>query len=94
MSYSVGKAVRELNNKNDNISYLSGDDYFLQKFFIDSLEKTYSNEYKTRYFNFEEEMDVKIFFEEIVSNSYDTSLLHYPSKAEYGLETKVFSSIF
>ena len=41
MSYSVGKAVRELNNKNDNIYYLSGDDYFLQKFFITSLEKTY-----------------------------------------------------
>ena len=56
MSYSVGKAIRELNNKNDNIYYLSGDDYFLQKFFINSLEKTYSNEYKTRYFNFEEEI--------------------------------------
>ena len=52
MSYSVGKAIRELNNKNDNIYYLSGDDYFLQKFFINSLEKTYSNEYKTRYFNY------------------------------------------
>ena len=73
MSYSVGKAIRELNNKNDNIYYLSGDDYFLQKFFITSLEKTYSNEYKTRYFNFEEEMDVKIFFEEIVSNSLFSS---------------------
>ena len=65
MVYSVGKAIRALNKEIDNIYFLSGDDYFLQKFFIKNLNKKFDIEYTPRYFNFEEEQDLKLFLEEI-----------------------------
>ena len=65
MAYSVGKAIRQLNKEIDNIYFLSGDDYFLQKFFITNLNKKFQTGYSPRYFNFEEDEDVKIFLEEI-----------------------------
>ena len=69
MAYSVGNAVREVKKQTDNSYFLSGDDYFLQKFFITNLNKINNNEYNTRYLNFSEELDVKIFLEEITSIS-------------------------
>ena len=60
MVYSVGKAIRQLNKEIDNIYFLSGDDYFLQKFFITNLNKKFQTGYSPRYFNFEEDEDVKI----------------------------------
>ena len=65
MVYSVGKAIRELNKEIDNVYFLSGDDYFLQKFFISTLNKKFSMEHSPRYFNFEEDKDIKLFLEEI-----------------------------
>ena len=65
MVYSVGKAIRALNKEIDNIYFLSGDDYFLQNFFIKNLNKKFDIEYTPRYFNFEEERDLKLFLEEI-----------------------------
>ena len=65
MAYSVGKAIRQLSKEIDNIYFLSGDDYFLQKFFITNLNKKFQIEHSPRYFNFEEDEDVEIFLEEI-----------------------------
>ena len=65
MVYSVGKAIREVRKKIDSIYLLSGDDYFLQNFFIKNVNKAYDIQSKPRYFNFEEENDTKVFFEEI-----------------------------
>jgi len=65
MVYSVGKAIRELNKKIDNIYFLSGDDYFLQKFFINNLNEKFDIKNNPRYFNFEEDRDVGLFLEEI-----------------------------
>ena len=69
MAYSVGKAVREVKKKTDSSYFLSGNDYFLQNFFISNLNKINNFEYKIRYLNFEEELDIKIFLEEISSVS-------------------------
>ncbi|MBI45337.1 MAG: DNA polymerase III subunit delta [Candidatus Marinimicrobia bacterium] len=65
MVYSVGKAIRQLNKKIDNIYFLSGDDYFLQKFFINNLNKKFNFDSSPRYFNFEEEKDINVFLQEI-----------------------------
>ena len=58
MSYSVGKAIREINSNKISKSYLlSGDDCFLQDFFIKRL-KFKLNEYSNaKHLNFEEEND-------------------------------------
>ena len=69
MAYSVGKAVREIKKKTDYFYFLSGDDYFLQNFFISNLNKINNFEYKVRYLNFEEDLDVIFFLEEISSVS-------------------------
>ena len=69
MVYSVGKAIREIRKKVDSIYFLSGDDYFLQFFFIKSLEKHCNDDYELHYLNFEEEPDINIFFKEISSVS-------------------------
>ena len=37
MVYSVGKAIREIKPNSEKLYLLSGDDYFLQKFFISKL---------------------------------------------------------
>ncbi len=65
MVYSVGKAIRALNKQIDNIYFLSGNDYFLQNFFIENLNKKFHTKSKPRYFNFEEDVDVTLFLEEI-----------------------------
>ena len=65
MVYSVGKAIREVRKKIDSIYFLSGNDYFLQNFFIKNLNSAYNVQSKPRYFNFEEESDLKVFFEEV-----------------------------
>ena len=77
MVYSVGKAIRDIRKKVDSIYFLSGDDYFLQNFFIKSLEKQYNNDYELYYLNFEEESDIDIFFKEVSSTSLfsDKSIL-------------------
>ena len=69
MAYSVGKAVREIKKKTECFYFLSGDDYFLQNFFISNLNKINNFEYKIRYLNFEEDLDVKFFLEETSSVS-------------------------
>ena len=69
MVYSVGKAIREVKKKVDNVYFLSGDDYFLQNFFIKSLKKICNDDYELSYLNFEEESDRNIFFQEISSIS-------------------------
>ena len=95
MVYSVGKAIRQLNKVIDNIYFLSGDDYFLQKFFITNLNKKFQIEHSPRYFNFEEDEDVEIFLEEIsfdfsnnykVSNYYNLDKLNKTKKINYSLE--------
>ena len=77
MVYSVGKAIREIRKKIDNTYFLSGDDYFLQNFFIKSLDTHCNNDYSLHYLNFSEESDVNIFFKEISSVSLfsDKSIL-------------------
>ena len=77
MVYSVGKAIREIRKKVDNTYFLSGDDYFLQNFFIKSLDKHYNNDYSLHYLNFSEDSDVNVFFKEISSVSLfsDKSIL-------------------
>ena len=77
MVYSVGKAIREIREKVDNTYFLSGDDYFLQNFFIKSLDKHCNNDYNLHYLNFSEESDINIFFKEISSVSLfsDKSIL-------------------
>ena len=65
MVYSVGKAIRTLNKQIDNIYFLSGDDYFLQNFFIENLNEKVNTDGKPRHFNFEEDKDVILFLEEI-----------------------------
>ena len=82
MVYSVGKAIREIRKKVDSIYFLSGDDYFLQNFFIKSLEKKCNNDYELHYLNFEEEPDINIFFKEISSVSLfsDKNILIKPHK--------------
>ena len=77
MVYSVGKAIREIRKKVDNTYFLSGDDYFLQNFFIKSLDKHCNNDYNLHYLNFSEESDINIFFKEISSVSLfsDKSIL-------------------
>ena len=69
MVYSVGKAIREIRKKIDSTYFLSGDDYFLQKFFISSLKKNCNDDYELHYLNFSEESDINIFFKEISSVS-------------------------
>ena len=66
MSYSVGKAIREINSNKISKSYLlSGDDYFLQDFFIKRL-KFKLNEYSNaKHLNFEEENDRNILLNEL-----------------------------
>ena len=65
MAYSVGKAVREIKKKLDSSYFLSGDDYFLQNFFISNINKLNNFEYKIRYLNFGEELDINLFLQEI-----------------------------
>ena len=65
MVYSVGKAIRQLNREIDNVYFLSGDDYFLQSFFINNLNKKFDINDSPRYFNLEEDRDIKILLEEI-----------------------------
>jgi len=69
MVYSVGKAIRTIRKKVDNLYFLSGDDYFLQNFFIKSLKKYCNDDYELHYLNFEEEPDINIFFKETLSIS-------------------------
>ena len=66
MSISVGKAIRELNSNKISPSYfLSGNDYFLQKFFIKRLMMKFDNTLKPKYLNFTEEDDRKFLLGEI-----------------------------
>jgi len=69
MVYSVGKAIREIREKVDSTYFLSGDDYFLQNFFIKNLDKHCNNDYSLHYLNFSEESDINTFFKEISSVS-------------------------
>ena len=70
MSYSVGKAIRELNTGSIRNSYfLSGNDYFLQNFFIKRLKFKKGNNVNIKYLNFEEDIDKKILIDEIDSLS-------------------------
>ena len=66
MVYSVGKAIRQLNKGIDKIYFLSGDDYFLQRFFIKNLNKKFNIEQSPRQFNFEEDQDIKNFVATLV----------------------------
>ena len=66
MVYSVGKAIREINSKKINQSYfLSGNDSFLQNFFIKNLFNQVSNDTEIRYLNLEEDLDQKIILDEL-----------------------------
>ena len=66
MSYSVGKAIREINsNKISHSYFLSGDDYFLQNFFIKRLILKLNDISSPKYLNFEEETDQKLLLNEL-----------------------------
>ena len=66
MSYSVGKAIREINsNKISHSYFLSGNDYFLQNFFIKRLTLKLNDISSARYLNFEEETDQKLLLNEL-----------------------------
>ena len=74
MAYSVGKGIRLMKSNSDKLFLLSGDDYFLQNFFITKLNEFNKNNYKTKYLNLEEDNDIKILLNEIASTSL------FPSK--------------
>ena len=74
MVYSVGKGIRLMKSNSDKLFLLSGDDYFLQNFFITKLNEFNKNNYKTKYLNLEEDNDIKILLNEIASTSL------FPSK--------------
>jgi len=74
MAYSVGKGIRLMKNNSDKLFLLSGDDYFLQNFFISKLSEFNNNTFKTKYLNLEEENDINILLNEMVSTSL------FPSK--------------
>ena len=74
MAYSVGKGIRFMKSNSDKLFLLSGNDYFLQNFFISKLNEFNKNSYKIKYLNLEEDNDVKILLNEIVSTSL------FPSK--------------
>ena len=65
MVYSVGKAIREIKPNSEKLYLLSGDDYFLQKFFISKLNEINNNKYQLRYLNLDEEEDLNILIHEI-----------------------------
>ena len=66
MSYSVGKAIREINsNKISHSYFLSGNDYFLQNFFIKRLTLKLNDISSPKYLNFEEETDQKLLLNEL-----------------------------
>ena len=70
MVYSVGKAIREINSKKINHSYfLSGNDCFLQDFFIKNLFNKFSDNTQIRYLNLEEDNDQRIILDELSSLS-------------------------
>tara|TARA_Y100000590_G_scaffold20059_1_gene23436 strand:+ start:1173 stop:2159 length:987 start_codon:yes stop_codon:yes gene_type:complete len=74
MAYSVGKGIRLMKNNSDRLFLLSGDDYFLQTFFISKLSEYNNNNYKTTYLNLEEDSDIKVLLNEMCSTSL------FPSK--------------
>ncbi len=73
MADSVGKAIRGISKKINSNYFLSGDDYFLQSFFIKNLKTKCGNDYELSYLNFEEESDINFFLSEISSVSLFSS---------------------
>ena len=65
MVFSVGKAIRELNNKINHSYFLSGDDYFLQSFFIENLNKKFDKNIKPINLNLNEESDINLLLGEL-----------------------------
>jgi len=65
MVFSVGKAIRELNNKINHSYFLSGDDYFLQSFFIENLNKKFDENIKPINLNLNEESDINLLLGEL-----------------------------
>ena len=66
MSYSVGKAIREINsNKISHSYFLSGNDYFLQNFFIKRLTLKLNDISSPKYLNFDEENDRNLLLNEL-----------------------------
>ena len=68
MAYSVGKGIRLMKNDLSKLYLLSGDDYFLQNFFISKLSELNNNSYIAKYLNLEEENDIKLLLNEIPVN--------------------------
>ena len=73
MSFSVGKAIRGLKDNFAKNYFLTGDDYFLQSFFIKTLKKKCGDDFTLHHLNFEEENDVNSFINEISSLSLFSS---------------------
>tara|TARA_B100000941_G_scaffold238789_2_gene181897 strand:+ start:1786 stop:2751 length:966 start_codon:yes stop_codon:yes gene_type:complete len=73
MAFSVGKAIRGLKDNFAKNYFLTGDDYFLQSFFIKTLKKKCGDDFTLHHLNFEEENDVNSFINEISSLSLFSS---------------------
>ena len=70
MVYSVGNSIRAIQkNGLDKSFFLLGDDFFMQKIFIQNLKDKFSDLYEIEYFYFNESLDVDAFFNNINSMS-------------------------
>ena len=68
MVYSVGNSIRAIQkNGLDKSFFLLGNDFFMQKIFIQNLKDKFSDLYEIEYFYFNESLDVDAFFNNINS---------------------------
>ena len=70
MVFSVGNSIRAIQKNGLSKSFfLLGDDFFMQKIFIQNLKEKFSDLYEIEYFYFNESLDVDAFFNNINSMS-------------------------
>ena len=70
MEYSVGSIIKKINSAGvDNLYLLKGEDYFLQKFFINNISEKFDKTIHPKYLNLEEEQDLMQLLNITSSNS-------------------------
>ena len=70
MVFSIGNIIRNvLKNGIDTSYFLLGNDYFMQKIFIQKIKEYLNNQANTEYFYFNEQIDIDSFFDSITSMS-------------------------
>ena len=72
MGFSLGKAIRDVNKSGVKSCYfLLGDDFFMQKFFINKIKENLvkDSQLNSKYFYLNEENDLNNFFNDITSLS-------------------------